>query len=202
MALANIDYEEAPAGTRMPRHVAEPRQRRNKAARAEVDFSPLASSATAAAEAMTELARLTNEFYDSFASHSKAAGKTKGAATTPELPVDEPSLPETRKTSAAPGGTTPGPNIPSDESPQNKSDASTAAPGWSDHADDIRNRFDAVRNNIGGQRQEVDESLELLEQAVTLLESLAAHPAVTNHGALKQRLDDIEQRLNSSGNVL
>ncbi len=66
---------------------------------------------------------------------------------------------------------------------------------------DFRNRFDSARSRIRNDAQNTEELPELLDQAVTLLETLANHPATTDYSAIKQRLDNVEQILHSSANV-
>jgi hypothetical protein len=67
---------------------------------------------------------------------------------------------------------------------------------------DFKNRIDSARGRVGRQPDGgLDELPELLEQAVSLLESVAAQPALKDYSALKQRLDNVEQILGSSGNV-
>jgi hypothetical protein len=69
-----------------------------------------------------------------------------------------------------------------------------------DSSGNFKIRFDAVRGRIGNQGQ--DGELEaMLDQAITLLESLSQQPAIRDYSANQRRLDEIEQRLNQSGNV-
>jgi len=66
---------------------------------------------------------------------------------------------------------------------------------------DLRNRFDAARGGVGNQAQSAEESQALLDQAITLLESVSRHPAIRDYSANQRKLEEIEQRLNQSGNV-
>jgi hypothetical protein len=47
----------------------------------------------------------------------------------------------------------------------------------------------------------VEELQGLLDQAVTLLESVSQHPALQDAADMKRRLENVESRLNQSGNV-
>jgi hypothetical protein len=66
---------------------------------------------------------------------------------------------------------------------------------------DLKNRFDTARGGLGNQAQSAEELQALLDQAITLLESVSQHPALRDYSANKRMLEEIEQRLNSSGNV-
>jgi hypothetical protein len=60
---------------------------------------------------------------------------------------------------------------------------------------DFKNRFDAAQGRIRNQSQDADELQTLLDQAITLLESVSQHPAIRDYNANKRKLDEIEQRL-------
>lgn len=66
---------------------------------------------------------------------------------------------------------------------------------------DYKGRIDTARSRIGNQEQGMEQLQELLEQAVSLLETLSTHPAIRDYDSNKRKLDEIEQRLNQSGNV-
>jgi hypothetical protein len=62
-------------------------------------------------------------------------------------------------------------------------------------ARDFKNRFDAARDRLRNDAQNPDEMQELLDQAITLLDSISQHPAIRDYGASKRKLEEIEQRL-------
>jgi hypothetical protein len=71
-------------------------------------------------------------------------------------------------------------------------------PGGQRH---FKKRIDSALGRARDRTQSDGELEALLDQAVTHLETLASHPAVANYSSIKQRLDNVEQILNSSGNV-
>jgi hypothetical protein len=66
---------------------------------------------------------------------------------------------------------------------------------------EFQNRIDAAKSQIRNQSQNVEELQGLLDQAVTLLESVSQHPALQDAADMKRRLENVESRLNQSGNV-
>jgi len=56
-------------------------------------------------------------------------------------------------------------------------------------------RIDAAQSQIQGQAQGGTELEELLERAITLLETVTQHPALRDFSDYQRRLDEIEQRL-------
>jgi hypothetical protein len=91
--------------------------------------------------------------------------------------------------------------IPPSQAPPEEQDENDAGPEWPGGGSGLQNRFDAARGRLNNQTQDATEQQALLEQAVTLLETLARQEALADYAALKQRLDNIEQILNSSDNV-
>ena len=82
--------------------------------------------------------------------------------------------------------------------PRAEQDQQSFVPEQPRGEDGFKNRIDAARGRIDDRNQDAGE---LLEQAVTLLETLAQHPALEDYASIKQRLDTVEQMLNSSANV-
>ncbi|MGP8200210.1 MAG: hypothetical protein ACLQU4_11990 [Limisphaerales bacterium] len=68
-------------------------------------------------------------------------------------------------------------------------------PEWSGGGRDFRTRFDAARAGVESQAQSAEELQALLDQAITLLESVSQHPALRDYSANQRKLEEIEQRL-------
>jgi hypothetical protein len=60
---------------------------------------------------------------------------------------------------------------------------------------ELKNRFDAAQGGVRNQAQSTEELEALLDQAVTLLESVSRHPAIRDYSANQRKLEEIEQRL-------
>jgi hypothetical protein len=119
--------------------------------------------------------------------------------TAPVVSQEEPVAPLDEAAPApapVPQSNPPAPAAPDDlDDPEIASRMSVDQPNF-------RNRIDSARGRVGRQPDGgLDELPELLEQAVSLLESVAAQPALKDYSTLKQRLDNVEQILGSSGNV-
>jgi hypothetical protein len=56
-------------------------------------------------------------------------------------------------------------------------------------------RIDAAQDQIQRQSADTDGLEELLERAISLLETVARHPAMREYADHQQRLDEVEQRL-------
>jgi cell division septation protein DedD len=84
--------------------------------------------------------------------------------------------------------------IPPGQAPPEEQAGNAVRPESSGAGRDLKNRFDAAQSRIRDNAQ--SEELEaLLDQAVTLLESLSQHPAIRDYSANQRKLEEIEQRL-------
>jgi hypothetical protein len=66
---------------------------------------------------------------------------------------------------------------------------------------DIRNRIDNAQSRFGNQTRHAEDMESLLDQTVTLLESLAEQPALRGYEAMQRRLDTVEQLLGQTANT-
>jgi hypothetical protein len=121
----------------------------------------------------------------------------KAAAKAGVMPDDQPA--EGGSTEQPPAG--PRPIIPPGQAPPEEQAEKAVRPEWPGAGRGLKNRFDAARGGVRNQAQSAEELQALLDQAVTLLESVSQHPAIRDWSAQKRKLEDIEQRLNQSGNV-
>ena len=121
----------------------------------------------------------------------------KAAAKAGVEPDDQPA--EGGPTEQPPAG--PRQIIPPGQAPLEEQAENAVRPELPGAGRDLRNRFDAARGGVGNQAQSAEESQALLDQAITLLESVSRHPAIRDYSANQRKLEEIEQRLNQSGNV-
>ena len=91
--------------------------------------------------------------------------------------------------------------VPPGQAPPEEQGENAVRPESPGAGGDLRNRFDAARGGVGNQAQSAEETQALLDQAITLLESVSRHPAIRDYSANQRKLEEIEQRLNQSGNV-
>jgi hypothetical protein len=168
----------------------------------QVDYEPTAAAVIA------EVVKDTKELEQPTARQSPASREMAAAPSPQPAPpesdaVEGSSLPSGRTSfvdkAVAPVGAGPemAPVPPPEEQAEN-----VARPEWPGAGIDFRNRFDSAQGRIGNHGQNTEELEALLDQAVTLLESVSQHPAIRDYGANKRKLEEIEQRLNCSGNVL
>jgi hypothetical protein len=108
----------------------------------------------------------------------------------------KPDDPPTAGVAPEPSAGGPGQVIPPGQAPPEEQTGNAARPEWPGAGRDLTNRLDAVRRNIGNNAESAGDLQALLDQAITLLESLSQHPAIRDHGANKRKLEEIEQRLN------
>jgi hypothetical protein len=64
----------------------------------------------------------------------------------------------------------------------------------------FQSRLDAIQVQASSQDQ-TDQWQELLNQAITLLESISRHPALQDYAANKHKLDDLQQLIEQSASV-
>jgi hypothetical protein len=220
MPISRADYEPAAA------HTAEP-------AGVKAGAQALADATTAAAAAMAELVKQTNELQQWATKQISAAREMADTPSAPRArpkrdaagdamqaeasPLPPDRAPHVEKTAApagvepdeppAKGGATeelpagPGPVIPPGQAPPEEQAENAVRSEWPGAGRDFKNRFDAAQGRINNHAQDAEELPALLDQAITLLESVSQHPALRDYGANKRKLEEIEQRLNSSGNV-
>jgi hypothetical protein len=91
--------------------------------------------------------------------------------------------------------------IPPNQAPADEQTEKAGPPELSGAGRDFKNRFDTAQGGVRSQAQSAGELEGLLDQALTLLESLSRHPALHDYAANQRKLEEIEQRLNQSGNV-
>lgn len=116
-----------------------------------------------------------------------AAAATQDGGALEDQPVMGESL---GLASSGPRQVMPSRKAPSEEPTENANDTEPPEAGR-----DFKNRFDAVRGLIGNHAEDGEELRELLEQAITLLESISQHPAIQDYSANQRKLEEIEQRL-------
>jgi hypothetical protein len=172
MPISRVDYEIAPADTvELPT----------------VDFAGVSAAAQALADATVT---------------APPAVSAQPAKDTPgDAGQGEEAAKATVKPAAPPAKVVIAKQPPASQPPPEEPDENAVRPEWSGGGSDFANRLDSVRGRLNNQASGAGELPALLDQAVTLLETLAAHPAMADYAVLKQRLDNVEQILNSSGNV-
>jgi hypothetical protein len=124
-------------------------------------------------------------------------GEGKAAAKAGVRPDDPPA--GGGSTEQPPAG--PRPIIPAGPAPPEEQAGDGVRPETPGTGRDLKNRVDSARGGVRSQAQGAEELEALLDQAVTLLESVSRHPALRDHSANQRKLDEIEQRLGQSGNV-
>jgi len=123
--------------------------------------------------------------------HDRALTPEKAAAKAGVESDDQPAR----------GGSTeqhparPRPVIPLVQTQPEEQTEAAARPELPDAGRDFKNRFDAAQDRIGNHAQSGEELEGLLDQAITLLESISQHPAIREYSANKRKLEEIEQRL-------
>ena len=122
----------------------------------------------------------------------------EGAAAKAGVKPEDPPA-EGGSTEQPPAG--PRPIIPPGQAPPEEQAENGVLPESGGAGRDLKNRFDAAQGGVRNQAQSAEELQALLEQAVTLLESVSRHPAIRDYSANQRKLEEIEQRLNQSGNV-
>jgi len=136
-----------------------------------------------------------------------SVSREKADAPSPPQTPPQKDSPDAEKTAAPTeppaedGPTEQPPSAPGPVNPPEEQAGNAGRPGPLGAGRDFQNRFDAAQSRISNQSQNAEELPQLLDQAVTLLEAVANHPAITNYSALKQRLDNVEQIVHSSANV-
>ena len=92
-------------------------------------------------------------------------------------------------------------NVPPSQAPAEEGSERAVRPEWRGAGGDLKNRFDSAQDRVRNQAQSDEELQALLDQAITLLESVSQHPALRDYSANQRKLEEIEQRLGQSGNV-
>jgi hypothetical protein len=118
-------------------------------------------------------------------------GEGKAAAKAGVKPDDPPA--EGGSAEQPPAG--PRQMIPPGQAPPEEQADHAVRPEPPGGGRDLKNRFDAVQGGVRNQAQSAEEMQALLDQAITLLESVSQHPAFQDYSANQRRLEEIEQRL-------
>jgi hypothetical protein len=105
------------------------------------------------------------------------------------------------KTDGVPAGTESSvqPGDPPGETSQPDDIESPAGSQLTQTPGNFGSRIFAAQDRLKNQADSRQQWEALLDQAVTLLESISQHPAVRDYNATKRKLDEIEQRLESGG---
>jgi len=123
--------------------------------------------------------------------HDRAPHAEKAAAKAGAELDDQPVKGgATEQPPAGPGQVIPPGQVPPEEQTEN-----AVRPELPGAGRDFQNRFDAAQGRIRNQAQSADELQALLDQIITLLESLSQHPAIRDYSANQRKLEEIEQRL-------
>jgi hypothetical protein len=93
------------------------------------------------------------------------------------------------------------PVIPPSQAPPEEQAENAVGPAMPGAGSELKNRFDAARSGVQNHAQSAEELQALLDQAITLLESVSRHPAIRDAADMQRRLEQIESRLALSANV-
>jgi hypothetical protein len=186
MPISRVDYESAPAETVDLAGVSAAAQALANATVPAPPPPPVRPAMDIPAEAGPEKKNLPPPCR-AFSAETAAtvAGGGNDAPPTENYPTDQPPA-------------EPQPIIPHSQTTLQEENENPGDPEWPGSGGGYKNRVDAVRGQLNNQNPGGEE---LLEQAVSLLEAVARHPAMADYAGLKQRLDNVEQTLNSSANV-